>query len=105
MHIAYNALGQRVQKSGGTAGTVLYGYDEFGHPLGEYSSTGALVQETVWLGDIPVATIRPGTPAVVYYVHANHLNIPLAVTRPSDNKFTWQWHPTAFGTGTPNQNP
>ena len=101
----YNALGQRVQKSGGTAGTVLYGYDESGHLLGEYSSSGALVQETVWLGDIPVATIRPGTPAVVYYVHANQLNTPVAVTRPSDNKFAWQWHPNAFGAGTPNQNP
>jgi RHS repeat-associated protein len=28
---AYNALGQRIQISGGTAGTVLYAYDEAGH--------------------------------------------------------------------------
>ena len=101
----YNALGQRVKKSGGVAGTVLYMYDEAGHLIGEYSSAGALVQETVWLGDIPVATIRPGTPVAVYYVHANHLNTPTAVTRPSDNKFAWQWHPDAFGVGAPNQNP
>lgn len=80
-------------------------YDEAGHLLGEYSSTGALVQETVWLGDITVATIRPGTPAEVYYVHANQLNTPVAVTRPSDNKFAWQWHPDAFGNGSPSQNP
>jgi len=27
-------------------------YDEAGHLLGEYSGTGALTQETVWLGSI-----------------------------------------------------
>jgi RHS repeat-associated protein len=101
----YNAVGQRVKKSGGVAGTVLYMFDETGHLIGEYSSTGVLVQETVWLGDIPVATIRPGTPVVVYYLHANHLNTPTAVTRPSDNKFAWQWHPDGFGVGAPGQNP
>ena len=57
--LIYSALGQMIKTSGGAAGTVLYVYDEAGHLLGEYSSTGTLVQETVWLGDIPVATIRP----------------------------------------------
>jgi tetratricopeptide (TPR) repeat protein len=37
-------------------------YDEAGHLLGEYDATGALIEETVWLGDTPVATVRPGTP-------------------------------------------
>ena len=101
----YNALGQRVKKSGGVAGTVLMVYDEAGHLLGEYNGTGGLVQETVWLGDIPVATLRPGTPVGIFYVHTNHLNTPVAVTRPSDNKLRWQWHPDAFGAGAPNENP
>jgi uncharacterized protein RhaS with RHS repeats len=42
----YNALGQRVQISGGAAGTVLYAYDEAGHLLcrlgGSRSSTSDL---------------------------------------------------------------
>jgi RHS repeat-associated protein len=101
----YNALGQRVRKSGGPAGTVLYVYDEAGHLIGEYNSTGGLVQETVWLGDIPVATLRPGTPAVIWYVHADHLNTPRMVTRPSDNKIAWRWDSDPFGTTAPNQNP
>ncbi len=101
----YNALGQRVKKSGGSAGTVLYAYDESGHLLGEYSSTGALVQETIWLEDTPVATIRPGSPAVIYYVHADQLNAPRMATRPSDNKIAWRWDTDPFGTSTPNQNP
>jgi RHS repeat-associated protein len=103
----YNALGQRIKKSGGSAGTVLTVYDEAGHLEGEYSSTGALVQETVWLGDTPVATLRPHTGGGIdiYYVHADHLNAPRMVTRPSDNKIAWRWDMDPFGTTAPNQNP
>jgi RHS repeat-associated protein len=102
----YNALGQRIMKSGGPAGTVVYAYDEAGHLLGEYGVTGSLVQETVWLGDIPVATIRPnGASVAIYYVHADHLNAPKMITRPSDNKQLWRWDQDPFGTAVPNQNP
>jgi RHS repeat-associated protein len=101
-----NALGQRIKKSGGVAGTVLYMYDEAGHLLGEYNSTGALVQETVWLGDTPVATLRPnGASITIYYVHSDHLNTPKIVTRPSDNKQAWRWDQDPFGTVVPVQNP
>lgn len=103
---SYNALGQRTKKSGGAGGTVYFVYDETGHLLGEYSSTGALVQETVWMGDTPVATIRPsGSTVAIYYVHADHLNAPRMVTRPSDNKIAWRWDTDPFGTAAPNENP
>lgn len=102
----YNAIGQRIKKSGGSAGTVLTVIDEAGHLIGEYSSTGSLVQETVWLGDTPVATIRPnGSSVTIYYVHADHLNAPRMVTRPSDNKIAWRWDADPFATVAPNQNP
>ena len=59
----YNALGQRIEISGGISGgingTILYAYDEAGHLLGEYDGTGALIEETVWLADTPIATLRP----------------------------------------------
>jgi hypothetical protein len=81
-------------------------YDEAGHLLGEYSSTGALVEETVWLGDIPVATLRPsGSTVAVYYIEADHLNTPRQVTRPSDNKQMWTWFSDPFGTTAANDNP
>ena len=54
-----NALGQRIKKSGGSAGTVLYMYDEAGHTIGEYTSTGALTEETIWLGDDLLAFFGP----------------------------------------------
>ena len=101
-----NALGQRIKKSGGSAGTVLYLYDEAGHLLGEYSSTGVLVQETIWLGDTPVATIRPKTGGFeFFYVHTDHLNTPRRVSRPLDNQLRWRWDSDPFGTAVPNENP
>ena len=102
---AYNALGQRVRKSGSS--TTLYAYDEQGRLLGEYDATGKLIQETVWLDDLPVLTLRPsGTAtAVAYYVHADHLGTPRRITRPSDNKVMWQWESEPFGYSLPNENP
>lgn len=74
--------------------------------LGEYTSTGGLVQETVWLGDVPVARLRPsGSSVAVYYVEADHLNMPRQVTRASDNKQMWTWFSDPFGTTAANTNP
>jgi len=76
----YNALGQMIEKSG-TPGTTVFMQDEAGHLVGEYSSSGTLVDETVWLGDIPVATLQPnGSGGVnIFYVHSDHLNAPRAI--------------------------
>jgi RHS repeat-associated protein len=102
----YNALGQRIEKSGGPAGTILYVYDLGGHLLGEYTSTGALIQETIWMNDTPVATLRPnGSSISIYYVHADHLNSPVLVTNPSGNAIVWRWDNDPFGSAQPNQNP
>jgi RHS repeat-associated protein len=96
----YNARGELIEKNG-VGGTTLFVYDEVGHLLGEYSSTGALIQETVWMDDIPVATLRPnGSTVTIYYVHTDHLNAPRIVTQASDNSARWVW-----GGGAPNQNP
>jgi hypothetical protein len=76
--------------SHGAAGPVLYAYDEAGHLLGEYDGTGSLIEKTVWLGDIPVATLRPsGSTVAIYYVHSDQLNAPRQVARPSDNTLMW----------------
>ena len=61
----------------GATGTVLYAYDEAGHLLGEYGAAGTLIQATVWLGDTPVATLRPiGSTVSIYYIHTDQLNTP-----------------------------
>jgi RHS repeat-associated protein len=97
----YNALGQLIEKSG-NGGTTLLVYDEAGHLLGEYSSTGALVQETIWMGDLPVATLRPnGSAVTIYYVHTDHLGTPRKITNPSGNTLMWRWDPDTFGSVAP----
>jgi RHS repeat-associated protein len=101
----YNALGQRVRRAT-SSDTALYVYDEAGHLAGEYTAAGALIQETVWMGDTPVATLRPDGSGgvIVYYVHADHLNTPRLVTDTSNN-IRWSWESDAFGTTVPNVNP
>ncbi|HTR58586.1 MAG TPA: RHS repeat-associated core domain-containing protein [Casimicrobiaceae bacterium] len=106
-----SALGQRVAKTVSGVTTVFV-YDEQGHFAGEYDGAGNLIEETVWLEDLPVATLRPTgapgtpTPTNVYYVHADHLGSPRAVTRPSDNVLMWQWdNLDPFGANAANEHP
>jgi RHS repeat-associated protein len=101
----YNALGQLIQKSAGGVTTILV-YDEAGHLLGEYTGSGALIQETIWMGDIPVATLRPNGSAIsIYYVETDQLNAPRVIARTSDHHPVWRWDPDPFGTAAPNPNP
>ena len=96
----HNAFGERIAKTlGGT--TTTFVYDEDGHLLGEYGVAGALIQETVWLEDTPVATLRPkaGGGIDIRYVWADHLDTPRAITS-SDAASTvlWTWNSDPFGT-------
>ncbi len=104
----FNALGQRVSKTVNGA-TTRYFYDEQGHLLGEYDTSGQPIQEVVWFGDLPIAALRPAAlPATgidVFYIYADHLGTPRKITRPSDNKALWAWESEAFGDSLSNQNP
>jgi RHS repeat-associated protein len=104
----YNALEQRVYKSGPSAvittGAAYYVHDEAGRLAGEYDANGAVVHETIYLGGIPVAVIvPPGTgAAAVDYVYADHLNTPRVIVRSSDHKIVWTWGSSEpFGQGAP----
>ena len=91
----------------GASGTTFLMYDEAGHVIGEYSSGGALIEETVWMRDVPVATLQPnGSGGInIYYVHADQLNAPRVITQPSSNAIAWRWDTDPFGTVAANQNP
>ncbi len=77
--------------------------------IGEYDTTGQLIQEIIWLGDLPVAVLKPaansGATPDIYYIHADHLGTPRKMTRPIDNKVMWTWESEAFGNSLPDQNP
>jgi RHS repeat-associated protein len=103
---SYNGLGERVKKTN-SALTRHFAYDEAGHLVGEYDSAGNLVQETVWFGDIPVATLKAngGGGVNVFYIHTDHLNTPRRITRPNDNTIIWQWDSDPFGVSAANDDP
>lgn len=82
------------------AGTY-FAYDEAGHLIGEYTQKGTPIQETVWLGDMPVAVMAGGSH---YYVYADHLNAPKAITDET-GKTLWRWDSEAFGSTLANEDP
>lgn len=44
--------------------------------------------------------------AGIYYIHADHLGTPRAITRPSDNTVVWKWENSdPFGANQPNEDP
>jgi RHS repeat-associated protein len=103
---AVNALGQRVGKTT-PAGTTLFAYDESGHLLGEYNAQGKLIEETIWLGDVPVATLQAtsGGGTQLFYVHTDHLNSPRRLSRPTDNVVVWQWDSDPYGASSAEEDP
>ncbi|MFZ0006946.1 MAG: RHS repeat-associated core domain-containing protein, partial [Steroidobacteraceae bacterium] len=102
----YNALGQMIEKSG-TLGTTTFMQDEAGHLIGEYDGSGNLIEETIWLGDIPVATLQPnGSGGVnIFYIHTDHLNAPRKVQQPVTDTLVWRWDTDPFGAAAPNEDP
>jgi RHS repeat-associated protein len=102
---AHNALGQRVRKAVGSS-TTYFVYDEAGHLVGEYDGAGNLIQEIAWFEDTPVASLRNvGGSVTAFYIHADHLNTPRKITRPSDNAILWRWDSDPFGTDAANEDP
>lgn len=82
-------------------GAAYFVYDEAGHLIGEYDGTGAVIQETVWLDDLPVGVLKPGAQ---YYVNPDHLGAPLTITDAA-GKIVWRWDRDPYGNGKPNENP
>ncbi|MDO3524781.1 RHS repeat domain-containing protein [Ralstonia pseudosolanacearum] len=100
----YNGLEQRVVKSGTNVptGATRYVYDEAGHLIGEYDQSGNAIQETVYLGDTPVATIKNTTP---YYIYADQIDTPRVITD-TNNLMVWRWDQAdPFGATLPDENP
>ncbi|WP_426211239.1 RHS repeat-associated core domain-containing protein [Massilia sp. TWP1-3-3] len=114
----YNGFGQRVAKSGAGGALTFYVYDREGHLVGEYDRAGSAIQETVYLGDLPVAVLKPrdsGTPVPgapptsmtdVFSVYADHILTPRAITQLSDNRLVWRWdNADPFGLQQPDESP
>jgi len=81
--------------------TRYFAYDENHHLIGEYSPTAGAIQETIYLGDMPVAIAAGGN---TYFVHADYRNTPLQIDNAA-GKAVWDWDPLAFGDNAENDNP
>jgi len=101
---AYNGKGEQVRRSNGTTNTVTV-YDEAGHWLGEYDSTGTPTQQVIWLDDLPVGLIVGTTAAnqPLHYIEADALGTPRAVIESQRNVAVWNWPLTGevFGVDQP----
>lgn len=89
-----------VEQGGGGPLTTRMVYDDH-RLLGEYNDDGTVRQETVWLGNLPVATVQNGT---VYYIHSDHLGTPIVISDQS-NVEVWRWDSDPFGTTAANEDP
>ena len=76
-------------------------YDERGHLIGEYNANGSAIQETVYLGNQPVAVFKQNN---LYTIHTDHLNTPRAISD-SGNTVIWRWDADPFGTAAADPDP
>ncbi|HEY6619989.1 MAG TPA: hypothetical protein VIY68_10615 [Steroidobacteraceae bacterium] len=83
--------------------TSLLSYDEAGHLVGHYANVAKVADatETVWLGDTPVAIVKP---ANTFYVHSDYLNTPRQISNANRDP-VWAWEPQNFGANAPNTDP
>jgi RHS repeat-associated protein len=105
----YNGFGQRSEKTGAAGNVTYYVYDAAGRLVGEYDGAGKALQETVYLGDLPVAVLKPGANqglTEVFNVYADHILTPRVITRASDNRMVWRWdNADPFGLQQPEESP
>ena len=94
-----NAFGQRVLKANpvDAADKTHFVYDEAGHLIGEYDATGNVTQETVWLGDLPIATLQLSGN---YFIAPDHLGAPHQISN-AVKQVVWLWDHDPFGNGAP----
>jgi YD repeat-containing protein len=85
---AYNALNQRIKKVLPTE-TRIFHYDLLGHLIAETTASVQTLVEYFYLGDQPLAMIRPSE--ALYYFHNDHLGTPLILT---DDAATVSWKAT-----------
>ena len=97
LDLYYNAIDQRVMKTG-VNGLIYYVYDEQGHTVGQYNPSNNYAAETIYLGDLPIAVIKPQT---YVYLLADHVSTPLMLAEP-DGAIIWDWRKRdPFGNNAP----
>jgi RHS repeat-associated protein len=86
---------------------IVYVYDASDHLLGEYDGRGHAIEETVYLGDLPVAAIKDdgdhdwdNRNGNVFYIAPDNLGASHVITDERGKK-VWQWTHEPFGSTAP----
>ena len=87
----YNASNQRVRKSSPTS-TTLYAWSN-DRIIGEYTSNGSPITETIYLNDTPVGLLKDGNR---YRIFADPIDTPRLITTET-NQPQWRWDSKPFG--------
>jgi RHS repeat-associated protein len=113
MSYRYTGHGERVHRSG-SGQTVTTIYDDAGRWLGEYDEAGAMIQQVIWLNDLPVGLLAGigGVPKL-HYIEADALGTPRVIIDPARTQqhphgtVVWRWDLTSepFGDSEPNVDP
>ena len=78
---AFERLAVRTMVNQPVTGTVHYVHDQRGRVIAETDATGQTLREYLWIDDRPVAVVSDvATTPVLYHVHTDHLNRPIAMT-------------------------
>lgn len=81
----------------GGASSQHFVQDLHGNIIAEYSATGTLQREYIWLDERPLAVIdHSGTTPKTYHVHTDHLGRPVMMTDNSKSK-VWEASYLPFG--------
>ncbi|QNN47223.1 RHS repeat protein [Thermomonas brevis] len=101
----YNAKGEQTRAYLDTD-SAYFAYDEAGHLLGEYDTSGAPKQQMLWFGDLPVGVLAgSGANQQLHYIEPDHLGTPRVIIDGVRDVPIWMWSITgeAFGNTPPNQ--
>jgi len=100
-HYRYNVRAQRIAKQiFGVAGELHFLYEN-GRLSGEADASGKVRVQYLYLGQRPIAML---TEDATYFVHANHLGAPIAVTDDT-KRVIWNATYAPFGRATVDEDP
>lgn len=94
----YDGFDRRVSRDVTGGSSVHYIFDEMDRPIAEHdASTGAVLREYIWLGDLLIGMVEAGN---LYAVHGGHLGQPLMMTDDLQ-AVVWDTEYTPFGAALP----
>lgn len=104
----YDGRGERVRKThtGYASETVKTIFDEAGHILGDFDNANNIIDEMIWMDDLPVGVVN-GTSGTVNFIEPDYLGTPRNVISPSRSLSVWRWpiFNDPFGETSPNGDP